>query len=132
MDPPCSVRYRPQRAPRHYRERPAFFGQQREYQMTRTPEPSAAVTYTATLIAIGLSVACALLYVHWHQSRIEHARAVAMHEQAAAALAACRLPTEHEQMHIVVMQRNGAFVAQCMFVGSRGTYRRRIHLDTQS
>jgi len=89
-------------------------------------EPSPAVTYTATIIAIGLSVACALLYVHWTEARKLEARAVAMQAQAAAALAACRLPSEHEQMHIVVMRRNGAFVAQCMFVGTRGTYFRRL------
>jgi hypothetical protein len=91
-----------------------------------TAEASPAVKFTASIVVLGLTTAIALLYVHQHQARELHARAVAMHREAAAALAACRLPTEHEQMHIVVTHRNGALVAQCMFVGSRGTYRRRI------
>lgn len=47
--------------------------------------------------------------------------------QARTPLAACRMPAENEQMHIVVMQRAGELIAECMFVGSRGLYRRTPH-----
>lgn len=43
----------------------------------------------------------------------------------ARALGGCRVPTEHEQLHIVVRQRDGQIAAECMYVGSRGTYSRR-------
>jgi hypothetical protein len=56
------------------------------------------------------------------------ARAVALEQPealGAPVLAACHLPAEHEQLHIVVLQRAGGFVAECMHVGSSGTYTRR-------
>lgn len=37
----------------------------------------------------------------------------------------CRMPTEHEQLHIVATERDGRIVAECLYLGSRGTYRRR-------
>lgn len=95
-------------------------------------EPSATVRYTATMIALGLSVACALLYVHSVQVSRAEVRAAALQRQALAALAACPLPTEHEQVHIVVVQRNGALVASCMHLGARGTYRPRPRPATNS
>jgi hypothetical protein len=44
--------------------------------------------------------------------------------ERASILAGCRIPAESEQMHIVVVQRGERLVAQCMHVGSRGTYSR--------
>jgi len=46
---------------------------------------------------------------------------------APVAIAACPLPAESEQLHIVVTPREGKLVAECMMVGSRGTYRRSRH-----
>ena len=43
------------------------------------------------------------------------------------AVAACPLPGELEQVHIVVTRQHGQLVAECMFVGSRGTYHRSRH-----
>lgn len=41
------------------------------------------------------------------------------------ALATCPTPQDSaEQMHIIVTRRNGQFIAECMFVGSTGTYYR--------
>lgn len=40
------------------------------------------------------------------------------------AIAACRIPSEHESVHIVVHQRGEHLVAECMHLGSRGTYLR--------
>lgn len=40
-----------------------------------------------------------------------------------SALGDCRLPQEHEQLHLVVINRGGKLVAGgCLFVGSQGTY----------
>ncbi len=40
-----------------------------------------------------------------------------------AALGQCRPPQEHEQLHLVVVNRAGKLVAGgCLFVGSQGTY----------
>lgn len=40
-----------------------------------------------------------------------------------SALAECRPPQEHEQLHVVVLNRDGRLVAGgCLFVGSQGTY----------
>jgi hypothetical protein len=36
--------------------------------------------------------------------------------------AACRIPSEFEQLHIIVRERDGRFVAECMYVGPRGAY----------
>lgn len=37
----------------------------------------------------------------------------------------CRMPTEHEQLHVVITTRDGRVgVSSCLYVGSRGTYRR--------
>lgn len=43
------------------------------------------------------------------------------------AVAACPPPAELEQVHIVVTRRHGQLVAECMLVGSRGTYHRSRH-----
>lgn len=58
------------------------------------------------------------------EARILEARAPAA---APIALAACPQPAESEQLHIVVTPRDGKLVAECMMVGSRGTYRRSRH-----
>jgi hypothetical protein len=40
-------------------------------------------------------------------------------------VAACIVPVDStEQMHIVVVLRNGKLTAECMFIGSTGTYAR--------
>lgn len=40
-------------------------------------------------------------------------------------VAACPTPQDSaEQMHIVVVRRDGKLIAECMFVGSTGTYYR--------
>lgn len=37
----------------------------------------------------------------------------------------CRMPTEHEQLHVIITTRDGRVgVSSCLYVGSRGTYRR--------
>lgn len=35
----------------------------------------------------------------------------------------CRLPSEHEQLHIIVVQRAGRLRLTCMHVAPRGAYR---------
>lgn len=41
--------------------------------------------------------------------------------------AGCPPPTEHEQLHIVIVQRAGQLVTDCRYVGARGTYQRSRH-----
>jgi hypothetical protein len=38
--------------------------------------------------------------------------------------APCTLPTEHEQMVVVLYWRDGKLASRCMYVGARGTYSR--------
>jgi hypothetical protein len=41
-----------------------------------------------------------------------------------SALTDCRPPAEHEQLHVVVLNRAGRLVGGgCLYVGSKGTYR---------
>lgn len=48
------------------------------------------------------------------------AKAEAVHTSA---LVECRPPAEHEQLHLVVLHRDGRLVAGgCLFIGSQGTY----------
>ena len=48
--------------------------------------------------------------------------ALAVHTSA---LGDCRLPSEFEQLHIVVANRGNQYVlVDCMFVGTKGTYAR--------
>lgn len=42
---------------------------------------------------------------------------------AAVALNECPPPTEHEHLYIIVKHRDGRLVSECMYFGSRGTYR---------
>lgn len=42
-------------------------------------------------------------------------------------VAACLPPTELEQMHVATGWRDGVLVAECVYLGSRGTYRRSRH-----
>lgn len=44
---------------------------------------------------------------------------------AARGFVSCSEPTELEQLHIVVLRREGRIVADCMYVGPKGAYERR-------
>lgn len=50
---------------------------------------------------------------------------------AARSFVACDAPTEHEQLHIVILKREGRIAADCMYLGSRGTYHRRSQASSQ-
>lgn len=36
----------------------------------------------------------------------------------------CTPPTEYEQLHVILVWRDGRLAANCLYVGSRGTYSR--------
>lgn len=43
----------------------------------------------------------------------------------AAAARSCPLPSELEQLHIVVRRHGGQVLTECLYVGARGSYTRR-------
>lgn len=79
-----------------------------------------------TLLALGIFVgllAWAADDLHaWlapHLARLFHMSGLS---PATVAKAACTLPTEHEQMVVILYWRDGQLRHRCAFTGSRGTY----------
>lgn len=74
--------------------------------------------------ALGAVALVAVLYALGGLDRIlaNIAPAEARAAPAAAAIANCRMPAEHEQLHVVIAWRDAHLAAQCMYVGSTGTY----------
>lgn len=91
-------------------------------------DPSADAPPSVKLVVIaGIAFAAVVLYAlpdlaAWIQGRAPAAGRAAVHARAQAG---CRMPAVFEQLHIVVSQRDGQIAAECMYVGSRGTYSRR-------
>jgi hypothetical protein len=82
-------------------------------------EITAALPLKHNLLLICVFAAL-LLYV-WPYARawlIERAEA----ELHNSLLTDCRIPTEHEQLHVVVVSREGRLFGRCMHVGPRGAY----------
>jgi hypothetical protein len=77
-------------------------------------------------LAIVLGVGLAAIVIYWAVPKLVDLTHPGVRASVhARALASCRMPTEHEQLHIVVRERDGGLISECMYVGSRGTYGRR-------
>lgn len=57
-------------------------------------------------------------FMNWAADDISRDPAVA------STLSQCAPPTEHEQLHVVIVSRNGQLFADCQYVGPRGAYQR--------
>lgn len=79
------------------------------------PIRTAIVTYTLAFLALAAVVGLALNLAPATTAPVT---------VAIAAPGFCLPPSEHEQLHIVVVKRGERFAASCMYVGSRGTYKR--------
>jgi len=91
-------------------------------------EPSAAPslrTELAIVLVVVLLAWPATQLLRWYMdwAAADIVRELSAIERAAV-VAGCRIPAENEQVHIVVSRRGERLVAQCMHVGSRGTYNR--------
>jgi len=80
------------------------------------PVRTALVTYTLALLGVATGVG---LVLNFTPPPVPAPTIVAI-----AAPGTCAPPTEHEQLHIVVVRRGDRLAASCLYVGSRGTYQR--------
>lgn len=75
-------------------------------------------------VAAGAAVAVGLIAAPFLAALVE--RAASAPAPRAIAQAGCTPPSEFEQLHIVVVARGAQFHADCLYIGSRGTYRRSV------
>jgi len=79
-------------------------------------QPSLKALFIGAVVVTALVLWGFPHFERWLQA--QHASAVRM-----SALAGCRQPGELEQLHIVILQRDGRLVIDgCIYIGSRGTY----------
>lgn len=69
---------------------------------------------------VGAALAIGKSYIEWAADDITRDRAYALEHAAQR----CPVPTEHEQVHVIVTQREGRLEARCLMVGARGAYHR--------
>ena len=76
---------------------------------------------TLALIAVvAAALAIGKAYIEWAADDIARER-----DHAATTTAErCPIPAEHEQVHVIVTQRDGRLEARCLMVGARGAYHR--------
>lgn len=88
-----------------------------------TESRSADVRFFTGTVVISLATTLALIFVFlWPELRDW---LIAQTVVPVPVVAACPTPQDSaEQMHIVVRRRGGTLTAECMFVGSTGTYYR--------
>lgn len=86
----------------------------RRLQLGRLFDAIALIALVAAALAIGK------VYIEWAADDIARDRGFTLDHAAQH----CPVPTEHEQMHVIVTQRDGRLEARCLMVGARGAYHR--------
>lgn len=76
---------------------------------------------TLAIVAIvGVALLLGKEYIEWAAADMARDRGYTLEHAAQH----CPVPADHEQVHVIVTQRDGRLEARCLMVGSRGTYHR--------